>query len=379
MPAWGVKGGGPLNDQQLQNLIDYLEIDPAHARRSRRSRSTEKLAEMRKEKKPQDGTLDVPDVGHRRARRCSTSATTTASPAAPTPAAAATPPAGPTTRRRPTATAPSARRCAAASALARFPGRRSSAQTSRSTSSAPAPSRASSTAATARAPAACRASARCRPRSTTRSSTGEVGVEPDGALRPRHGRRHATKERGRADRRATSGASDHVDLDPRRHHLGPGLPRHPLVVGRRPRPVGSVYLMLATNTGCRLGFLLALTGLIGWMMIMGLVWTMYGIGYQGPAAVLEGRGGQLRRPHRRPRPRSRATLPGPGRSCPTAEELLRGRPRAGRAVPDDRAASSARSLGDLLGVDPELEERPAEDDLPDERLDPARVVRPADR
>lgn len=25
MPAWGVAGGGPLNDQQLQNLIDYME------------------------------------------------------------------------------------------------------------------------------------------------------------------------------------------------------------------------------------------------------------------------------------------------------------------------------------------------------------------
>jgi mono/diheme cytochrome c family protein len=25
MPAWGLLGGGPLNDQQLQNLIDYLE------------------------------------------------------------------------------------------------------------------------------------------------------------------------------------------------------------------------------------------------------------------------------------------------------------------------------------------------------------------
>jgi mono/diheme cytochrome c family protein len=25
MPAWGVEGGGPLNDQQLQNLIDYME------------------------------------------------------------------------------------------------------------------------------------------------------------------------------------------------------------------------------------------------------------------------------------------------------------------------------------------------------------------
>lgn len=25
MPAWGVEGGGPLNDQQVQNLIDYLD------------------------------------------------------------------------------------------------------------------------------------------------------------------------------------------------------------------------------------------------------------------------------------------------------------------------------------------------------------------
>ncbi|HYI61068.1 MAG TPA: c-type cytochrome [Acidimicrobiales bacterium] len=25
MPAWGVAGGGPLNDQQIQNLIDYIE------------------------------------------------------------------------------------------------------------------------------------------------------------------------------------------------------------------------------------------------------------------------------------------------------------------------------------------------------------------
>lgn len=25
MPAWGVKGGGPLNEQQIQNLIDYIE------------------------------------------------------------------------------------------------------------------------------------------------------------------------------------------------------------------------------------------------------------------------------------------------------------------------------------------------------------------
>ena len=47
--------------------------------------------------------------------------------------------------------------------------------------------------------------------------------------------------------------------------------------------MGSVYLLLATNTGHRLGFLLALTGFFGWMSIMGLVWWIFGIGMQGEA------------------------------------------------------------------------------------------------
>ncbi len=46
--------------------------------------------------------------------------------------------------------------------------------------------------------------------------------------------------------------------------------------------MGSVYLLLATNTGTRLGFLLALTGFFGWMFIMGVTWWIYGIGYKGP-------------------------------------------------------------------------------------------------
>ncbi len=45
--------------------------------------------------------------------------------------------------------------------------------------------------------------------------------------------------------------------------------------------MGSVYLLLASNTGNRLGFLLALTGFFGWMAIMGLIWWIYGIGMQG--------------------------------------------------------------------------------------------------
>ena len=36
--------------------------------------------------------------------------------------------------------------------------------------------------------------------------------------------------------------------------------------------MGSVYLLLGTNLGNRLGFLIALTGFFGWMTIMGLFW-----------------------------------------------------------------------------------------------------------
>lgn len=46
---------------------------------------------------------------------------------------------------------------------------------------------------------------------------------------------------------------------------------------------GSVYLLLGTNLGSRLGFLVAVAGLAGWMVIMGLVWWVYGIGYVGDA------------------------------------------------------------------------------------------------
>lgn len=47
--------------------------------------------------------------------------------------------------------------------------------------------------------------------------------------------------------------------------------------------MGSVYLILGTNTGNRLGFLLAATGFFGWMAIMGAIWWIYGIGMQGQA------------------------------------------------------------------------------------------------
>lgn len=45
---------------------------------------------------------------------------------------------------------------------------------------------------------------------------------------------------------------------------------------------GSVYGIMATNMGSRLAFLVAATGLAGWMMLMGIVWMIYGIGLRGP-------------------------------------------------------------------------------------------------
>jgi cytochrome c553 len=47
MPAWGLTGGGPLNDQQIQNLIDYLEtiqITPDQAQQEARDGLTKMMA-----------------------------------------------------------------------------------------------------------------------------------------------------------------------------------------------------------------------------------------------------------------------------------------------------------------------------------------------
>jgi hypothetical protein len=47
--------------------------------------------------------------------------------------------------------------------------------------------------------------------------------------------------------------------------------------------IGGTYLLVATNTGTRLGFLVSLGGLFGWLFLMGIVWTIYGIGWAGQA------------------------------------------------------------------------------------------------
>lgn len=45
--------------------------------------------------------------------------------------------------------------------------------------------------------------------------------------------------------------------------------------------IGGSYLIVATNVGGRLGLLLTLAGLFGWMASMGIIWWAYGIGLKG--------------------------------------------------------------------------------------------------
>jgi hypothetical protein len=125
--------------------------------------------------------------------------------------------------------------------------------------------------------------------------------------------------------------------------------------------MGSVYLLLATNSGARLGFLLALTALMGWMTIMGLTWSIYGIGKKGPDpkwVIKESNFGDL----------SQAgvavalDLPEPDK-LPTAQSFLDKDPELAKQFPVLEGVKRP-GLGDLLGVKPELEDQ-LKEDLPD--------------
>lgn len=45
--------------------------------------------------------------------------------------------------------------------------------------------------------------------------------------------------------------------------------------------MGSVYFIMMTNMGARLAFLVAFSGLAGWMFLMAAIWWTYGIGLKG--------------------------------------------------------------------------------------------------
>jgi len=51
--------------------------------------------------------------------------------------------------------------------------------------------------------------------------------------------------------------------------------------------MGSIWLIVSSNSGVRLGTLLSLAGLFGWLAIMGSIWWIYGIGWVGDAPIWE--------------------------------------------------------------------------------------------
>lgn len=126
---------------------------------------------------------------------------------------------------------------------------------------------------------------------------------------------------------------------------------------------GSVWLLLSTNSGWRLGFLLSLTGLSGWMMIMGLVWAMYGIGYQGRTPTWEveevnfGNLEEANTPEARTVP-SRDDMPSPEE----LREIIDGNDDLSTQFPDDPSRRQPQ-LGDLLSVDPDLRDDPRVADI----------------
>ena len=117
--------------------------------------------------------------------------------------------------------------------------------------------------------------------------------------------------------------------------------------------MGSVYLIIATNSGARLGFLISLTGLFGWMLIMGITWSIYGIGKLGPAPswqVLEANYNDLTEAQTE----VARGVPEPG-VLPTAESILEANPELAAQFPQEEGIKPP-TLGDLLGVQPDLQE-----------------------
>ena len=51
--------------------------------------------------------------------------------------------------------------------------------------------------------------------------------------------------------------------------------------------MGSIWIIVSSNSGVRLGTLLSLAGLFAWLTIMGSIWWLYGIGWAGDSPIWE--------------------------------------------------------------------------------------------
>lgn len=111
---------------------------------------------------------------------------------------------------------------------------------------------------------------------------------------------------------------------------------------------GSVYLLLSTNLGGRLGFLLALSGLFGWLTILTLFWWVSppGIGPAGDPPFWEVSEIHVTGGDEPPLLREAQLLPSPGTRV-TPQEVVDESPDLADQIPEDA------SLSDIASVDPD--------------------------
>jgi hypothetical protein len=125
--------------------------------------------------------------------------------------------------------------------------------------------------------------------------------------------------------------------------------------------MGSVYLLVATNTGARLGLLITLACLFGWMSIMGVIWMAYGIGLKGREPTwdaIEINHGDLSEADLA----EARELP-PAEDLPDPEEVLQENPELEEILfPEGRDNASDPTLGQVIEADPDLRESLALDE-----------------
>jgi len=122
--------------------------------------------------------------------------------------------------------------------------------------------------------------------------------------------------------------------------------------------VGSVVLLLSTNTGPRTGILIGLASLLGWMTIMGLIWWMY----SGSPASLGGMKGMP--PHWRvvdvnigdlhASPNAHAAALPTINESKTVAEILSKHPELEPKVNPEHKPDKVPTIGELVEVDPAL-------------------------
>ena len=114
--------------------------------------------------------------------------------------------------------------------------------------------------------------------------------------------------------------------------------------------VGSVLLIVSTNTGPRTGLLVVLACLFGWLTIMGVVWWMYGIGMKGEPShwrTVEINTGDIRQSQLEAATRL-PQFDDPG----LAQKILQDHPELQHKVNPDNTPNKVISVSELVEADP---------------------------